>query len=217
MAVFAYNPDTIKTWGNSVLNYLNGGSESVEICSKKFSEQIEKLVQPNVWTGAAAYANYQQFMTAHKTLNNFANLFGSAFESAMNTVNANVARLEQANLGGNTNVGSFSNLDFNTLTSLSEQNIKSDVVTYDTATILSIGSELKSIVGMLENVNNGLKAKLEEINNQSGMWDGNAAESAKTELLNVLSSNMTKIFEILNVCVSNISTAAEQAQTADRA
>ena len=75
MAVFAYNPDAAKSWANSVVNYLNGGSESVSACSRRFSEQIEKLVQPNVWTGAAAAKNYQNFMDTHQAMIKFINSF----------------------------------------------------------------------------------------------------------------------------------------------
>ena len=76
MSVFAYNPEAAKSWSSSIIEFLNGGSDSVGACSKKFSEQIEKLVQPNVWTGAAAAKNYQNFLETHQSLIKFINDFG---------------------------------------------------------------------------------------------------------------------------------------------
>lgn len=218
MSVFAYNPEAVKSWANSVLNYLNGGSESISACSKRFSEQIEKLVQPNVWTGAAAAQNYQNFLETHQALVNFVNSFGEAFEQAMNSINQSVANLEISNLGTNTNVSSsFGTLSYDQLTALSQENINKDVVRYDYATISSIGAALNSILSNLEGINTSLNSKINELNNGSAVWDGSAAESAKESLLNTLKNNMTKVMEALNVCIKNIAAAAEAAQIADTA
>lgn len=216
MSVFAYDPEAAKAWANKVVEYLNGGSESVSACSKKFSEQIEKLVQPNVWTGAAASKNYQNFLETHQALINFVNNFGNAFQEAMNSVNASVANLEVANLGADTNVSStFGTLSYDQLTQLSQENINKDVVRYDYATISGIGNALNSIYSSLESINSSLSSKINELNNGSSIWDGNAAESAKENLSSTLKTNMDKVMEALNVCIKNISTAAEAAQTAD--
>ncbi len=216
MSVFAYNPEAVKTWSNSVINFLNGGSDSIQACSKKFSEQVEKLVQPNVWTGAAAAKNYQNFLDTHKALINFVNNFGNAYEEAMNEVNKNVANLEIANLGTDTNVSStFGTLTYDQLAQLSEENIKKDVVRYDYATISSIGTALKQILTTLENVNSNLSKKIDELNNGSGMWDGGAASEARENLSSTLKVNMDKVIDALNICISNISAAAEAAQMAD--
>lgn len=218
MSVFAYDPESAKAWANSVVNYLNGGNESISACSKKFSEQIEKLVQPNVWTGAAASQNYQNFLETHQALVKFVNNFGSAFEQAMNSVNKNVASLEVSNLGKDTNVSSaFGSLSYDELTTLSEENISKDVVRYDYATISGIGSALNGILTTLESVNSNLTNKINELNNGSSIWDGDAAESAKENLSRTLKTNMDKVMETLNVCIKNISSAAEAAQKADTA
>ncbi len=216
MAVFAYNPEAVKAWANSVVNYLNGGSESVSSCSRRFSEQIEKLVQPNVWTGAAAAKNYQNFMETHQAMIKFINSFGEAFEGAMNSINASVAQLEIANLGVDTNVASkFGSLSYEQISALSAENINKEVVRYDYATIISIGSALNSIVQELEGVKTGLNSKINELNNGSAIWDGNAAESSKESLLATLENNMKAVLEGLQVCINNISGAAEAAQMAD--
>ena len=216
MAVFAYNPDAAKSWANSVVNYLNGGSESVSSCSRRFSEQIEKLVQPNVWTGAAASKNYQNFMETHQAMIRFINAFGEAFESAMNEINKSVANLEIANLGTDTNVSSkFGSLSYEQITALSTENINKEIVRYDYATITSIGSALNSIVGELEGVKIGLTNKINELNNGSAIWDGNAAEAAKESLRSTLENNMKAVLAGLQVCIKNIQGAAEAAQLAD--
>ena len=217
MAVFAYNPVTVSSWSKEVLNKLNGETESVNECSKKFNEQIEKLVQPNVWTGAAASQNYQNFMETHQALITFVNKFGMAFEEAMNSVNKSVNELEVANLGRDTNVlETFGTLNYNQISALSEENINKDVVRYDYAAIIDIGNVLNQIKGTLEKVSESLKVKINELDNGSSMWDGEAAEKSKERLQQTLSTNMQKVFESLNVCISNITAAAKDAEVADR-
>lgn len=217
MSVFAYDPSAVKAWANSVVNYLNGGTESVGACSKKFSEQIEKLVQPNVWTGAAARQNYQNFLDTHKALVAFINNFGESYETAMNEINKAVGNLEVANLGVDTNVfESFGTLSYSELSALAEQSIGVEVVRYDYATISGIGTVLANIKSTLDSVYEGLKNKIAELNNGASMWDGDSAESAKTNLTNVLTTNMNKVNEGLDICIKNISEAAEAAQIADR-
>ena len=217
MAVFAYNPVTVSSWSKEVLNKLNGETESINECSKKFNEQIEKLVQPNVWTGAAASQNYQNFMETHQALITFVNKFGMAFEEAMNSVNKSVNELEVANLGRDTNVlETFGTLNYNQISALSEENINKDVVRYDYAAIIDIGNVLNQIKKTLEKVSDSLKVKINELNNGTSMWDGEAAEKSKERLQQTLTTNMQKVFESLNVCISNITAAAKDAQVADR-
>ena len=218
MSVFAYDPEKVRAWSNSVVEFLNGGYESIRECSNKFNEQVEALVQPNVWTGAAAAQNYQNFLDTHNAMVNFINNFGSSFEQAMNKVNANVAELEVSNLGADTNVSnSFGSLTYDQLQSMSEENINKNVVRYDYAVISKIGQELNKILSTLKDTSTKLESKIDELNNGSSMWDGNAAETAKETLTNVLKTNMNVVFETLNICISNISAAAEAAQNADRA
>ena len=89
-----YDPNLVKEWANNVVGCLNGGAESVSSCSKKFSQQIEELVKPDVWTGSAAWQNYHNFLDTHKALITFINSFGNAFQEAMNSVAKNIAELE---------------------------------------------------------------------------------------------------------------------------
>ena len=217
MAVFAYDPALAKNWANEVVNYLNGGSESFHECSRKFSEQIEALVQPNVWTGAAAAKNYQNFLETHQAMINFINAFGDAFQNAMNSINQNIASLEVANLGADTNVSTaFGTLSYDQLSALSEENINKEVVRYDYAAIVSIGGVLNNIYTTLQTVNTNLTNKINELNSGASIWDGDAAGNARDELSNTLNTNMTKVFENLNICINNIKTAGEAAQVADQ-
>lgn len=216
MSIFAYDPNAAKTWANSIVKYLNGDADSIYSNSKKFTDQIEKLVQPNVWTGAAAAKNYQNFLDTHKALVNFSNKFGEAFEQSMNAINKSVSDLEVANLGADTNVSTtFGTLTFAELSALSEENIKKDVVRYDYATIIGIGTSLSTILQSLETVYKNLDTKINELNNGTSIWDGDAAESARQTLSSTLKTNMDKVIENLNICIKNISTAAEAAQMAD--
>ena len=134
----------------------------------------------------------------------------------MNEVNKSIASLEMANLGADTNVAStFGTLTYDQLTALSEENINKDTVRYDYATISGIGSELKNILTTLEDVRTKLTSKIDDLDNGSGMWDGTGASHCKESLTTILKNGMEKIFENLNVCISNISVAAQEAQNLD--
>lgn len=216
MSVFTYDPEAVNRWAKGVIDFINGGSESIASCSKKFGEQIEKLVQPNVWTGTAAKQNYQNFLDTHQALIDFSNKFGMAFEEGIKNVNVSVGNLEAANLGQTSTSSSFGSLNFNQISALAVENIKTDVIRYDYATIASIGVELNNIAVTLSNVNQNLDSKVKELNNGSGIWDGDAAERNKNELVNVLKTGMDKITETLNICIKNIKDAAESARNIDR-
>lgn len=217
MSVFAYDPSLAKSWASNVLEYLNGGSESIAACSAKFNEQVEKLVQPNVWTGTAAKQNYQNFLTTHEALVNFVNNFGTAFENAMNQINKSVGSLEAANLGSTSSTANFGSLNYTQIAALSEANITSDVVRYNYTVIADVGANLRQIETTLEGVNGKLIQKISELNNGSSIWDGNAAQAAREELTRILNTNMQKVKEALNICITNIANAAQAAQGADQA
>ncbi len=214
MAIFRYDPAGVNTWSNAVVKYLD---EDVANCSKNFNEQVEKLIQPGVWTGAAAAQNYHDFMDTHNALLKFINSFGTAFEEAMTSVNKSIANLEVSNLGKDTNVASSLSLNYSQLNVLAEQNISKETVIYDYAVIVDIGGNLSSIRASLNDVYASLKTKIDEVNNGSGLWDGDAAEKAREELSTTLTTNMDKVLEYLEKCISNITKAGENAQNADRA
>ncbi len=218
MATFAFDPEKAKIWANSVVSYLNGENNSIYACSKKFDEQIEKIIDFKLWTGSAAAQNYQNFMDTHQALIDFTNSFGNAFEEAMNSVNKNIASLEISNLGSDTNVSSsFGEVMYNRISELSEMSVNKEKVKYVYDDIASIGSELSKIELTLEEVKENLKLKLEELNNGSEAWDGNAAERAQENLLNVVDTNMSVVSESLQICISNISASAEAVRLADKA
>lgn len=218
MSVFAYDPTAVSRWANEVISYLKEGSNSIEGCSKKFGEQMEKLVQPNVWTGTAAKQNYQNFLECHKALVVFTDSFGAAFQESMTKINANVGALEAANLGISEATNSFGSLDYTQLSALAEDNIdvSTNVIRYDYATIADIGSNLKSINTTLGEVKDSLISKINELNNGTSIWDGDAAENNRQELTRVINENMNKAIPLLETCIANISNAAEAAQQADR-
>ena len=63
--------------------------------------------------------------------------------------------------------------------------------------IISIGSALKTIYLELKSVHEDLKKKIGELDSGAEIWDGDAAGSAKEELVTVLDNNMTIILYIL--------------------
>lgn len=213
MSVFAYTPEMFNPWAKGISECLNGGEESVGSCSRKFSEQVEKLVQPNVWTGPAAKKNYENFLETHQALIKFINSFGEEFSRAMKELSTNVAGLEKANLG-ETSVEALQ-MNYNQLNTLSEQNIATNEIRYDYATIISIGSALNQIKQTLDNVFSKLQTEIKRINDGSGMWDGASAQKNCEAILGVLEPNIKSVQETLNICISNISTAAESAQQFD--
>ncbi len=212
-----YDPESAKVWANSVVNFLNGDGESFRACSTKFNAQIEKLVAPDVWTGSAAAKNYQNFMETHNAMIQFINSFGNSFAEAMTSVNRNVASLETANLGADTNVSStFGNLSYAQINAQAEETINKSYVHYNYSVISSIGSDLNNIELSLENLKSNLERKIAELDSGAKIWDGAAARNAKENLTNTLNTNMQKVFESLKICISNISSAAEAAQMADQ-
>ncbi len=215
MSVFAYNPDSLNAWSKTVVNYLNGGSESIGECSKKFNEQIETLVQPNVWTGPAAYQNFQNFLETHKSLITFIDALGNAFEEFMLDLSKNVASLESANLGNSSALKSLQ-VDYTKLNDAFTTTVDQSQVVYDYTRIQEIGKSLNSILTSLEGINNDLHNAFERLDDKSGMWDGNAAANAKQSLNEILTKNMSIVTELLTVCIKNISGAAEAASNADR-
>ena len=214
MAIFEYDGKEVNAWANTIIKYLE---EDVASCSKKFNEQIERLIQPKVWKGAAAARNYHDFMETHNALLTFINSFGTAFQDVMIAVNKGVASLEIANLGKDTNVGSSLSLNYSQHNALTEENIGKEKEVYDYATIQDIGGNLNHIRVSLNDVYSNMKTKIAEINNGSGFWEGNAAEKAKDELTTTLTTNMDKVLECLEKCISNITKSGENAQAADRA
>ena len=212
MAIFRYDPARINSWSNKIARYLD---ENIASCSKKFSEQMDLLAQPNVWTGAAAAKNYINFTETQAALIKFINSFGTAFQEAMVSVNENVAELEVSNLGTNTNVAGSLNLSYNNLETNVPETIRQEAVVYDYSTIIEIGSSLNTIKGELTEVYSNLKTEISYVNDNSGLWDGNAAASAREQLESTLTTNMDAVLENLEVCINNISKAAQNAQNAD--
>ncbi len=214
---FVYNPDSVKNWSNSLIKIISGEEDSVSSCARKFNELVSELVKPQVWTGAAAYQNYQNFMETHNALVAFSNEFGDAFAQTMNEVARSVAGLEVSNLGFDTNVSqSFGELSFNQLSQMAAENINKEIVTYDYEVISNIGASLKQIKEKLDGVKVNLLTTINRLNSGEGIWDGDAAEAAKNTLTNTADTNMTKIYSNLDICISNINAAAMAAQSADR-
>ena len=201
MAIFRYDPVEINTWSNKVARYLD---ENVSNCSNKFSQQIEILAQPNVWTGAAAAQNYKDFTETHLALIKFINNFGTAFQEAMTSVNKNVANLEISNLGANTNASNSMNLSYSNINDFVPETIKQETIVYDYARIVEIGGELANIKSELTDVYNNLKNEINKVNDGSGLWDGDAAASARETLYNTLTTNMDSVLESLETCIMNI-------------
>ncbi len=220
MATIIYDSARMKQWSNEVIGLIDGtnGGDSIKNCADKFYAQIEVLVQPNVWTGAAAVKNYNDFKATYNTLIDFSNEFGKDFGDAMEKIAKNINSLELANLGSDTSVSStFGDVTLANLDEMTNQNIAKEIVTYDYDKISAISTELDAIKISLENVKKSLMDKIAKIDNDSDMlWEGNAAGEFKSIILNCVNTNMPDIINGLDRCISNIKTAGENAQAADR-
>ena len=214
---FAYGP-SITIWAKEINNLIGGEGDTIRSCTEKMKSQMEQLTQPDVWTGSAAVQNFSNFMQTENALISFANEFGEKFTSAVKNTNDAVEQLELGNLAQNTNIsGIMDSLSFNQLSAMAEANINKETVLYNYNVIAQIGTELATIQTQLETINSSLLAKINQLDDGSAMWDGNSAESARESLSGVLNTNMPKIFENLNICIRNISAAAEAAKVADSA
>ena len=217
MATFAFYPDAAKSWATKVIGYLNGESDSVKYCSKKFEEQLKQLVQPDVWTGTAAAQNYQNFLTAHEILVKFINGFGEQFQKTMSNAASATNALEMNNYGSSMVSQKFGNLDYAKLTDLSKSTIDKDYVTYNYEVISSIGKSLSEIRSIIDTVNTNLQKEINVLGD-GNVWNGSSAERAKTDLLGELNNGnygIKKINEALDICIKNINDAAEAARLAD--
>lgn len=212
----SYDPSSFKQWCDRVIDCLIGESSSIKICSNKFTEQMTKLREPGVWSGAAAAQNYDNFVKTHRDLLQFVNRFGLAFQEVMNTFKNKISSLENINLATLTNVESFGEVIYSNISDFNEDVVNKEVVEYKYDVILTISQELKTISSMLLQVNNSLIHEIETLNNGNKVWDGNAAQNTKETLSNILKTSMEEITNDLNICIKNIEIAAQNAKGADR-
>lgn len=216
MSVFTYNQENIKAWSTNIMNYLNGSDHSFGTCSKKFTEQIDNLAKPNVWTGDAAKANFNDFLDTQKAFKAFTDSFGASYQEAMNNLRSYVAQLETSNLGTSGSItDAIGEISYTQLSTLSASSITTDHVTYDYNEIANISNNLNEIKSTLDEVYAGLKGEIEKIGEGSEIWGGSGAESSKQNLLDVLTKNMDVINANLDRCIGNIKTAAANAQQLD--
>ncbi len=217
MGTFVYNPEGVKTWSNELLRVIDGDGNSIASCLKEMSNSISELVQPNVWTGDAAFQNYNNFMTTYNTLADFSKKFGLAFAETMEEVATQVAGLERNNLGVETNVDPLfgeNGLTLNEISQMAESTINKEIVTYNYDAILRIGETLAKIKSTLDDVHSNLNATINKLGDDS-IWAGNAAETAKSSLLQTINDHLPEIYANLDTCISNIKMAAEAASMAD--
>ncbi len=206
---WSYDPEKFKNWAEGVIDYINGAGNSVQSLSKRFGKQIELLVQPGTWTGQDALDNYNNFVDTHTAFTKFINSFGQTFEACMNDVNTRVRDLQITNLGTSTNVANYGNLSFSQIDALSKTNIVTERVTYDVNTITTIATELNSIKNSLDGLVDDMKNKISTLTN--GAMTGDGAENIKNTLNKAVTTNYAEISPLLDTCISNINTAAENA------
>ncbi len=208
---FYYEPNGFENWTRTIVNYLCGGgkSDSVSGISESFKAQMRKLVEKGVWTGTAAKQNYDNFKQTLNSLIQFINSFGTVYAQSMTEFNKKLQQLEQSNLGN----GSISaaNPSYSDMDNLAEELGNQTDITYNYEVITSIGNELNNILNNLETLKGKIDSELDKVGSGSNIWAGNLASRTKEELKNELSKGYNTIKENLNVCITNIKTAAQNA------
>ena len=202
MKAFACQPDALKIWANNVFNYLNGDSDSIIFCIKKLQVQIETLTEPNIWTGPLANNCYQKLLDIYQNLINFFNHFSESLTISLNSLNTSLQHLEIVDSNLNQTLTDYNPLKYPQLPN--NQNLKTDTITWNYNKIFPISLELEHILTTLEKINVSLRQKIDELNNESGIWDGNSAAQTKENLTHILSTYMPKIMENIQICINNI-------------
>ena len=217
--MFIFNPAEVRTWAGRVLNNFNGGDSNTAIgCSKEFGQQLEKLVQPNVWTGDAAKKNYQDFIETNNMMVALINDFGRKFEESLNQAARLVSDMEVANLGADTTVvASYGGLSYEQLSELSQSSFNTDVVRYNYTAISEIHDALTSILRRLDDtVFKNTVDRLNEIGHGTGdIWEGTAAQTANQSLVAFLNKYKEEIDAQFSRCINNINQALQNAQQLD--
>ena len=209
-----FNANQFDAWSKGVLNCLDGDSNSVRSCSKKLAEQIEILVQPGVWSGAALKTNYNNFFNAHKALITFVNTFGDKYKEAMNEVNKSMALLETTNLGVNPDASNYGNLNYSAIENrIQAVSVNEEDITYDYYKIKEIAGELKKIKNTLDEVFSKMEKKISSLTD--GAMTGKKANDSVSELNLCVKINYKDIADALDICISNIMTSAENAESAN--
>ena len=206
-------------WANEIIELFAGGPNSIKGYSLEFERLMEKLVQPNVWQGEGAYQNFLNFDNAHTALINFTNQLGNSFEEEMRRTAEAIAAIEESNLARNSSEIKtaaqeihYDNIQKNSETIKAQENGE---ITYNYYVIEEISQELKAIKTNSAELETPILAKMDELNNGSGMFDGSVAEEVKMSLKKVFTENMNEVLNALNICIENIEQAAIKAKDWD--
>lgn len=202
---FVYDPAQVSAWCRIVTDYISGGGDSFQNCLKKLNEQLEKLVQPNVWSGESAKANYDNFIQASNSFVSFLNSFNGVFSTTMTEFAKNVQNLEVSTLGVNSNImGTFGTIDRVALDSMSQTNVNTDKVVYNFNVLNDIFDNLRSISQMLGASYDGLNKTLNQIGDNSEFWTGDTANQMRAELQKILTNSYNEWYALLEQCTNNI-------------
>lgn len=217
MSVFQYNPAYAKSWSEGVIECLTGSSDSIKVCSDKFSQAINDLKNPLVWRGPGAKENLLNFRLVHNSLVEVMNNFGKMFRETMQSFNTEVRNLESANTGGSYGSfgANFGELNFTAIADFDEGTlnaIDTETAAYDYNTIVNILGDVKSTIRIVDEVFSKIKTKANELDNGSGQWDGVHAAQMKEEINRIISKYQPELTQLLNKCHESMTTAAENAR-----
>ncbi len=214
--IFRYDPELFSKWVRDIDSLIAGDGLDVRSFSsevKDFQGVMGELVQPGVWEGSAAYANYNNMYEALCTMVTFYRNFDEAFVNSMKSATEQIAQLEISNLGADTNIaGVLSNFEAQTISANAADLANKEKVVYDIAKISMIGAKLKKLQYEMSITNSRLAQYLSMLDNGSGMWDGNLALNVRGQLTQVVQKDSNDIFNAIEKCIQNIIEAGASAE-----
>lgn len=214
--VFRYDPSLIIQWVKDIDSLIAG--EGLDVRSfasevRDFQNAMSELVQPGVWEGSAAYANYNNMYEALTYMIKFFNNFNASFVAAIKSANDQIAQLEISNLGSDTNLsGMLTNAEAQSISAFAADLANKEKVVYDIAKISMVGATFKKLQSEMSITASRLTQFISKLDNGTGMWDGNAATNVKSQLTSVVQSNSNDIFNAIQKCINNIIEAGASAE-----
>jgi len=210
MSIFAYTDETFGQWSTNTATMLN---EGVTECSKSITNLADTLVGSG-WKGYAASQNYRNIVEVQNALINFTNKFGAIFEEQMKKVGSDMNALTESNLGGSGVTGVRVNVSFNIIQNAEDlaDNIAKETEYYDTGAIATAITEINTVKTKAEELKQNLITEFEKLDSGAKIFDGTRAAGTKEALKEGLNVNMEEFFKALDLCSTNLKTAAENAQ-----
>ncbi len=214
---YVFAADKVGDWANRVLKFVNGESASIESLSKRVDTQMQRMADPEVWSGGAAVKNFRDMFDTYLLLVKFANTFATNFSENMKAIEQNAIAIEEANLAENVTIADkFGTITVNGIEAPVTAAISTERDVYDKETIRDVVREFNSIMGELGQIESVLRSRIEELDGQNGWFEGKVANNLQQSLLETLNQYCTPIVKNLQMCVDNMAQRLANVENADQ-